>query len=117
MIRYARWMSVILILLWAVPGGPAFAQATTSIKCGNTIYEISTGTKAGNCGNGPNEANSKVCDDSDGNHAYASCAGGCGISNGAGTCTIKSAEKSSTKRPRQVKPLGGNSAPPAARSQ
>ena len=73
--------------------GMGVAQATTSIKCGNTIYEVSSGTAGGFCStsrpeNGP--TNQADCADG-GNKAQASCSKGCGASQGAGSCTIKSA--------------------------
>ena len=80
------------------PGGgsPTVVYATTSIKCGNTIYEVSTGNNAGNCSvagpeNGPR--NSAGCNDapSGGNGASANCQTGCGATTGSGSCTIKSA--------------------------
>lgn len=71
--------------------------ATTSIKCGNTIYEVSTGNSAGNCSvagpeGGPRE--SAGCNDapSGGNTASANCQTGCGATTGSGSCTIKSAQ-------------------------
>jgi hypothetical protein len=75
------------------PGsGSGVAYATTSIKCGGTVYEVSTGTSGGNCAvsgpeNGPR--NSAGCNDG-GNQASASCDEGCGATSGAGSCTIKS---------------------------
>lgn len=71
--------------------------ATTSIKCGNTIYEVSTGNSAGNCSvagpeGGPRE--SAGCNDapSGGNSASANCQTGCGATTGSGSCTIKSTQ-------------------------
>jgi hypothetical protein len=68
--------------------------ATTSIKCGSTSYEVSTGNNAGNCSvagpeNGPR--NSAGCNDgAGGNSASANCQTGCGATTGSGSCTIKS---------------------------
>jgi hypothetical protein len=81
-----------------VGGSPTgVVYATTSIKCGNTIYEVSTGNNAGNCSvagpeNGPRE--SAGCNDapSGGNSASANCQTGCGATTGSGSCTIKSAQ-------------------------
>lgn len=69
------------------------AYATTSIKCGNTVSEVSTGTTGGNCSvagpeGGPRE--SAGCNDGD-NRAGANCQTGCGATTGSGSCTIKSA--------------------------
>jgi hypothetical protein len=72
--------------------GATVIYATSSIKCGNTIYEVSTGTDGGNCAtSGPqNEPRNSVgCTDSGGNQASASCGEGCGASTGAGSCKIK----------------------------
>jgi hypothetical protein len=78
-------------------GGGSTIYATTSIKCGSTIYEVSTGNNAGNCSvagpeNGPRE--SAGCNDapSGGNSASANCQTGCGATTGSGSCTIKSAQ-------------------------
>jgi len=68
--------------------------ATTSVKCGDTIYEVSTGNTAGNCGTAVNESGQTTgatCEDRRGNGASASCQGGCGTSSGSGSCTIKAA--------------------------
>jgi hypothetical protein len=81
------------------PGGGSgggVAYATTSIKCGSTIYEVSTGNNAGNCSvagpeNGPH--NSAGCNDSPGgNSASANCTTGCGATTGSGSCTMKAAQ-------------------------
>ena len=77
-------------------GGTGVVYATTSIKCGGTVYEVSTGNSAGNCSvagpeNGPRE--SAGCNDSPGgNSASANCTTGCGATTGSGSCTIKSAQ-------------------------
>ena len=73
---------------------PGVVYATTSIKCGGTIYEVSTGTKDGNCSvAGPQGGmpTSTGCVDG-GSKASASCDQGCGASSGSGSCTIKSAQ-------------------------
>lgn len=67
--------------------------ATTSVKCGNTIYTVSTGTKGGGCSVGAGtsgQTDSANCEDG-GNKASANCVGGCGGSAGSGSCTITSA--------------------------
>jgi hypothetical protein len=72
---------------------PGVVYATTSIKCGSTIYEVSTGTKDGNCSVAGPEGGTPTstgCTDG-GSKASASCHGGCGASSGSGSCTIKSA--------------------------
>jgi hypothetical protein len=82
---------------WSQDQDTTVVYATTSIKCGNTIYEVSTGNNAGNCSvagpeNGPRE--SAGCNDapSGGNSASANCTTGCGATTGSGSCTIKSAQ-------------------------
>lgn len=71
---------------------PTVTYATTSIKCGNTTYEVSTGTKDGSCsasGPTPDSPNNyATCSDS-GGKASANCSNGCGPTTGAGSCTIK----------------------------
>jgi hypothetical protein len=67
--------------------------ATTSIQCGSTIYQISTGNSSGQCGNlenvgSPGKTTAVSCGDSVGNSSSASCDGGCGAEKGSGTCTI-----------------------------
>jgi hypothetical protein len=74
--------------------GTGVAYATTSIKCGDTVYEVSTGTTGGACGvSGPTDGqnNNTSCVD-EGNKASATCKNGCGPSAGAGSCTIKTAQ-------------------------
>lgn len=71
--------------------GGGVAYATTSIKCGGTVYEVSTGTNGGNCSvSGPQGGprNSAGCNDG-ANVASASCDTGCGATGGSGSCTIK----------------------------
>ena len=74
--------------------GPTVVYATTSVKCGSTIYEVSTGTSGGGCsvtrvpGQPTQGAN---CVDG-GNAAEANCTTGCGTTSGSGSCTIKSAD-------------------------
>ena len=75
-------------------GGTGVAYSTTSIKCGNTVYEVSTGAADGFCAtSGPaNEpVNSATCNDNKGgNRAGATCQTGCEPTTGSGSCTIKS---------------------------
>ena len=87
-------IDAILPILGTLSSGstPGVIFATTSIKCGDTIYEVSTGTKDGNCSVATPEggtATSTGCVDG-GNKASASCHAGCGASSGSGSCTIKS---------------------------
>jgi hypothetical protein len=73
-------------------GGTGVVYSTTSIKCGNTVYEVSTGTKGGVCAtSGPANApvESATCNDG-GNRAGANCRTGCEGTRGSGSCTIKS---------------------------
>ena len=73
---------------------PGVVYATTSIKCGNTIYEVSTGTTGGACSRHPptGKPTTVACHEGEGgNKASASCRSGCGDTEGAGSCTIKSA--------------------------
>jgi hypothetical protein len=70
--------------------GPGVAFATTSIKCGNTVFEISTGTKGGGCSIGgiaDQQHSNADCKDGD-NTASANCTQGCGLVTGSGSCTI-----------------------------
>ena len=90
-------LDVVRPIISPVGGSPTVVYATTSIKCGSTIYEVSTGNNAGNCSvagpeNGPRE--SAGCNDapSGGNSASANCQTGCGATTGSGSCTIKSAQ-------------------------
>jgi hypothetical protein len=92
-------MDVVRPIISSPVGGSSTGviYATTSIKCGSTIYEVSTGNTAGNCSvagpeNGPRE--SAGCNDapSGGNSASANCQTGCGATTGSGSCTIKSAQ-------------------------
>jgi hypothetical protein len=75
-------------------GGSGVIYATTSIKCGSTIYEVSTGNSAGMCSNladqgGGNKTTGVTCGDGSGNASSATCDGGCGVTKGSGSCTIK----------------------------
>src|SRR5262249_13206645 len=67
-------------------GGPGVAYATTSIKCGDTIYQVSTGTSGGACSvTGPIDKpnTGTTCTDGD-SRASATCVEGCGPSAGSG---------------------------------
>jgi hypothetical protein len=79
-----------VVILVPSQGGPAVSYATTSIKCGDTIYQVSTGTSGGACGvTGPAGKPSTGADCSDGgSRASATCNLGCGPSAGSGACTI-----------------------------
>lgn len=71
--------------------GPGVAYATTSIKCGNTVYQVSTGTGGGSCTGGGVQGGPHTngsCSDG-GNTAAADCTSGCGATSGAGSCLIK----------------------------
>jgi hypothetical protein len=67
--------------------------ATTSIKCGKTVYEVSTGSNSGKCTPSKNPKTGArdivVCEDNAGNKSAASCALGCGNTEGSGSCTVK----------------------------
>ncbi len=87
-------VQAILPVLSSGQSGGGVIYATTSIKCGGTVYQVSTGTSGGNCSvagpeNGPR--NSAGCNDGN-NTASATCAEGCGASSGSGSCTISSAK-------------------------
>jgi deoxycytidine triphosphate deaminase len=63
---------------------------TSSIKCGNAVYRVSTGTSGGICSmTGPANsiADGVKCTDN-GNLASATCATGCSESTGSGSCLI-----------------------------
>jgi hypothetical protein len=64
--------------------------ATTSLQCGSTIYQVSTGTNSGICGPTNGTGGTGVnCTDNKGNLlSDASCTAGCGTSTGSGSCTI-----------------------------
>jgi hypothetical protein len=90
-------LDVVRPIISPIGGSPTVVYATTSIKCGNTVYEVSTGNNAGNCSvagpeNGPR--NSAGCNDAPGggNTASANCQTGCGATTGSGSCTIKSTQ-------------------------
>jgi hypothetical protein len=84
-------VQAVLPVLTFGQGAGGVIYATTSIKCGSTVYQVSTGTSSGNCAvagpkGGP--ANNANCADG-GNTASATCEEGCGATGGSGSCTIK----------------------------
>jgi len=98
MIPHGGWTIIIPVFLWITQGGPAFAAKTT-LNCGNTTYEVSTGTNDGECNKV--EGSAAGCSGG-GNAAMASCGSGCSqTKSGTGTCTVKSA---STPPSPKVKP-------------
>jgi len=74
--------------------GGTVVYSTNSVKCGNTIYEVSTGTRGGSCDATRNPGQPTTgtnCVDGN-NTAEANCTTGCGTTTGAGSCTIKTAQ-------------------------
>lgn len=70
--------------------GGVVVYKSTTVKCGDTNYTVSTGNSGGKCG--VVDVGGKKftrCTDGKGNYAYANC-GGCDQSGGTGSCTIKS---------------------------
>lgn len=74
-----------------VGGGDTVVYATSSIKCGSTIYEVSDGGKGG-CMNMPNQQGVYCSGNGGKNWAGATCAKGCDKPKGEGSCTVKSAD-------------------------
>jgi hypothetical protein len=71
-------------------GQGGVVYATTSLKCGNDVYTVSTGTNSGACGPTAGGGGKSVTCTSGGNTvASASCDAGCGTQTGAGSCTLK----------------------------
>lgn len=68
-------------------GGTPVAEAGTSLVCGKVIYHISTSTSATPGANCHGTGTDRVCEDTQGNSAKASCKGGCGNTTGDGQCT------------------------------
>jgi hypothetical protein len=69
--------------------GPGVVYATTSLKCGDTIYNIGTGNSGGNCGPlGGSGGKAVSCAQLGKQVASASCDTGCGTQTGSGTCSI-----------------------------
>jgi len=76
------------------PGGGSttVVYATSSIKCGDTTYTVSTGTNTGSCNTGASEGQLPTtvnCQDGGKQVSSASCSGGCGSSLNGGKCEIK----------------------------
>jgi hypothetical protein len=64
--------------------------ATTSLKCGSTVYVISV--PAGSCSNvpaGSSAGASAICTNDGGSSASADCKKGCDYTKGDGSCTTK----------------------------
>lgn len=79
----------------ARPTGPAKLTATpktsrssSSLKCGSTVYSVSTGNNKGNCTTNVS-TNVVTCTDGAGNKAIASCLHGCTSTSGSGSCNTK----------------------------
>jgi hypothetical protein len=86
-------VQAVLPVLSSGQGAGGVAYATTSIKCGDTIYQVSTGNSSGICSNlqdvgGGNKTTGVTCGDGSGNTSSATCDGGCGTTKGSGSCTI-----------------------------
>jgi hypothetical protein len=71
---------------------PGVSYASTSVKCGSTVYQVSTGNGKGSCGAGESgrPSSERSCSDGKGNSASASCGGGCGPTKGSGSCKVVS---------------------------
>lgn len=65
---------------------PGVSYATTTVKCDNATYEISTGSGSGACTGGSGPGSRRTCTDNKGNAASATCSGGCGETYGSGSC-------------------------------
>jgi hypothetical protein len=100
-----------------VPAGGGAVYATTTLKCGNTQYEVSTGTKGGNCTHGTDAAGKPnvTCGDG-GNTTKANCTTGCGDSEGAGSCTVKDRTAGPPSGPRPRGKPGVAVIPPAGKN-
>ena len=73
------------------PGGVSVAYATTTVVCGRTAWEISTGTDSGFCG--AEDATTDFCKDNEGNETSVDCSGNkgqgeCGAVTGAASCKL-----------------------------
>lgn len=84
----------VIVVSPSTPAEPTVVYATSSMDCGGTRYEVSTGNNAGRCttsfGAG-GKAETVTCDDGQGNGASVSCttgAIGCGNVGGSGSCKI-----------------------------
>jgi hypothetical protein len=76
------------------PGGGSttVVYATNSIKCGDTVYTVSTGTNTGSCVTGGTQGQPVTtvnCQDGGKQVSSASCSGGCGTTLNGGKCEIK----------------------------
>ena len=80
-----RCIDALLPVLGVLSGtdGTHVVYATTSVKCGDTAYEVSTGTGTGEC---TSDGNKVTCTDKGSVVASATCQAGCGNSKGAGSC-------------------------------
>lgn len=89
---------------------PAFAQATTSVKCSDgSVVTVSTGSKEGKCTKSP-KGNVAICTDvlnTSGGGCSSKTGALCFDTEGAGECTIKTAEQTAQKRKR----TGADSSP------
>jgi hypothetical protein len=88
-------VQAVLPVLPSGQGSGGVIYATTTIKCGGTNYQVSTGTSGGNCAvSGPEgkPRDSAGCNDGN-NTASATCDTGCGATSGSGSCTISSAKQ------------------------
>ena len=83
-----RWIYFIPILFWIMPGGPALAQATSSIKCSNGTVTVSTGTNEGSCTKGGTVITCNGNGSSVGGGCDEAGKASCGNAVGSGTCTI-----------------------------
>ena len=61
-------------------------NTTSTLRCGEVNYELSTGTSTGTCTR--DKAGAMKCTDNGANAASATCESGCGAVSGAGSCTI-----------------------------
>lgn len=65
---------------------PGVSYASTTVKCDDATYEISTGSGSGACSTGSGPGSRRTCTDNKGNAASATCSGGCGATYGSGSC-------------------------------
>src|SRR5687768_7963391 len=82
-------------LVVPVTAPPRVLAASVSVRCGQDVYKVSTGTSGGACTTEKNpdgSVKSAKCNDQQGNSASVSCSGttgGCDGSTGSGGCEIK----------------------------
>jgi hypothetical protein len=69
--------------------GGVVVFATTSLKCSDATYTISTGNNNGKCGPHGQGQQAVTCTEGTNTVSSASCASGCGTQTGSGSCTIK----------------------------